>query len=521
MDFHEIQTEKEKLKIKEALALEQALTSKDVDSIHKAQNYLKLQIQNQSNFPKPDIGKSILVDPFYANQSNGYLEKRSTVNWNVLRAMSYTPIPRAIIHTRKTQISEFCVPQDKKGAVGFVIRKKKKSYFNSEEDKVSKAEQKEIDELTEFVLNCGDKSNKWHEDDFDGFVRQFMEDSLALDQAVFEPVYARGGEIVEFFATDGGTYRLIDEREDLPKVKGYNPKYVQVIDGQPVNYFYPWELCFGLRNPQTDIRTMGYGRSELEDLINTVTDLLNASSYNSNYFRIGSNPKGILRVKNLNTNRIDEFRQNWLAEMAGVKNAHKLPIVDADTMDFINTQTSNKDMEYHKYIEFLIKISCAIYKISPEEIGFTLEGTGTGGLGNGDNETELEYSKSKGLYPLLRFLEAKINRFIIGPKTEDKYELKFTGFGSKTEAQELEEDIKKVKEGGMAMQDFFQKYSGRELEDEDIILNPIYLQYKQMAMMGDQQSNEFVDDEFGGEEEDDNPFLQKAVNFVDKELNNK
>jgi len=526
--LEDIENDKMRLEFERHFALQKAYESKDVDAIMKAEAFLR---KNNVN-PQKDSSKAIVIDPFNRNINYGYYEKSSNLNFGMLRAMSLTTVPQAVLKTRKAQMVEFTNPQPDKYSPGFIIRKKRKSYAQGQDEKVSKQEQAEIDELTEFVLNCGSNENTWMSEDFGVFVQKFIDDSLSLDQGCFEIVRGRVPrleEILEFYAVDGTTMRIADsidnentKNEKKEAINGYFPSYVQVIDGQIMNEWYPWELCMGIRNPQTNIRTNGYGRSELETLINTVTDLLNASSYNSNYFRIGSNPKGILKVKNMNTSRIEEFRQNWMADMAGVQNAHKMPIIDADTLDFVSTQQSNKDMEYHKYMEFLIKMYCAVFTISPEEIGFTLEGTGTGGggLSGGDNTTELEYSRSKGLIPLVKFLQAKLNKFIVGPKSKGKYELVFLGVNQKTEEKELESDIKQVTNGGMAMQDFFRKYSGRDFKpDEDIILNPVYLQFKQMQSMmggpGDPNSNEFVDNE---EVDSDNPFVSKAQVFLDTEI---
>jgi hypothetical protein len=526
MELENIQEQYRRLQLQEQLMIQRAYESGDVDAIMKAESYVHKAKRTQNSV------KSIILDPFSSKVNYGWIEKNSNLSYSVLRGMSLTPIPRAIINTRKEQVAEFCRPQEDEYSTGFMIRKKKKHFLSDKENKLSKAEQQEIEDLTNWMINCGNINNKWHGDDFESFVRKFIEDCLSLDQGTFEVVRGRNSSmenIVEFLATDGSTYRIADSYdEDEAKkdkkdvmINGYLPSYVQLIEGRIVSEFYPWELCFGVRNPQTNIKSSQYGRSELEDLINTVTDLLNASSYNSNYFRIGSNPKGILKVKNLNTTRIEEFRQNWLSEMAGVQNSHKMPIIDADQLEFISTQQSNKDMEYGKYLEFLIKISCAIYKISPEEIGFPLEGMNASSLSQGDNKSELEYSRNKGLAPLLRFLQNKINKMLIGPLTNDKYEFIFTGFDKKTEMAELESDIKKVTNGGMSVQDIFKKYSGRDIDlDKDIILNPIFLQYKQMMAMGNPESNQYIEDEFE-DEEDDNPFVSKAVSFLDEELNHK
>lgn len=514
--FEEIEEQKAKLHLEEQLFLKKSLESNDVDSIMKARKFL----ENRGN-QNHENGKAIMVDPFHRNVNHGYLQKQNSISFGMLRAMSETPVPQAIITTRKSQISEFCVPQADKYENGFLIRKKKRHFIDEDQNKISKKEQEEIHLLTEFLLRCSEDDFNFDGDDLTKFVEKLTDDCLAFDQGTFEIVRGRKqslDNVVEFYAIDGGTIRIADPNREAKEINGQKPKYVQIIDQQIREEFYSWELGFCTRNQKTNIKSGGYGKGELEILINTVTDLLNASMYNSNYFRIGSNPKGILRVKNMNTTRIEQFRQEWLADMVGVKNSHKMPIIDADTLDFINTQQSNKDMEYHKYMEFLIKIACAIFKISPEEIGFPLEGTGHGNLGGGDNKTELEYSKSKGLKPLLRSIQTWINKYIVGPKTNYKYEFVFVGFNQKTEREELEDDIKKVQHGGISQQDFFIKYSNREPDfDEDIILNPIYLQYKQIMMMGDAESNQYIDET---EEEDDNPFMQKAVTFIDKELNN-
>jgi len=514
-DIKNIDDQLRKLQIQKTLQLEQDLKSGDIDRIFKAQTYLS-NFVNKQTFQTDNKTQSLLIDPMSGSNFN-YLEKQSRVSLPILRQMSLTPIPRAIITTRKEQVAAFCKPQTDEYQTGFIIKKKKGFYEDRDTDKISEKEKKEIDFITDFVLNCGTDSKKWHGDDFETFIRQFVEDSLALDQATFEAIRTKGGELIEFIATDGATYRIadIDQGQFQKKEKlGYSPTFVQVYNSQIVAEFYPWELCFGVRNPQTNLYSFGYGRSELEDLMTSITDMLNATAYNSNYFKIGSNPKGIIKAKNLNTSRLDEFKQQWNADMGGVRNAHKMPIVDADQIDFISTQQSNKDMEYSKYQEFLIKIHCAIYKISPEEIGFPLEGTNRGGLGGkASNKEELQYSKDKGLAPLLKFIESKLNKYIVGPISDDKYVLEFVGYDFKTESQEIELDEKKSRMGAISAEDMFMKYSKRKLTPKDTLLNPVYLQAQQMKMMGNPESNAAMGEE---EEVDDNPFEKSLNDFIDR-----
>ena len=520
----DLEFQEAKITVQRELALKKAIASDNADDIVKAQNYW-LQKQKTDK----DTGKGLIVDPQQTYlSSNGYIEKNFNISFQVLRQMSRTPVPRAIIGTRKEQVAEFCSPQRDKYSPGFIIRKKNTDYYgNGGETNNSKEDIKTINKLTDFVLNCGDNSNKWHGDDFESMIRKLVQDSLSFDQYTFEVIRNRKGQINEFLALDAATIRVADTYDsdslarnntEMKKVNGYYPSHVQVYQSRVMADFYPWDLCFGVRNPQSDLFSNNYGRSELEDLISTVTSLLNADAYNSNYFKIGSNPKGILRVKNLNTSRLEEFRSQWMAEMAGVQNSHKMPILDADKVDFITTQQSNKDMEYGKYYEFLLKIACAIYTISPEEIGFPLEGSG-GGLGNGDNKTELEYSKSKGLYPLLRNLEKSMNKYIVGPASENEFEFVFVGLRERTAEAELEMQVKEV-QYLKTVNEVRKARGDKEIDGGDIILNPIFFQAEQAKATGEQQeSNDYMDSYVDEEEDEDyNPFMKSLQTFVNDEL---
>lgn len=497
-------------------AIQSALTSGSVDEIYKAQRYLQTIAPKDQNV-KP---QSLLVDP-QLHGADGYKEKSFRLSYDILRAMARSPIFKAIIRTRISQVMNFIEPQKDKYSPGFVIEPKNATVTDAG-IKLSKQQEARIAELTEFVLNCGDNTNEWHGDNFASFTRKFMIDSLELDQCTAEIVRNRGGEVCEFIATDAATYRIADTNNDQRSLatnlqkgmkNGYLPYYVQVYQSRILAEFYPWELIFGIRNPSTSILSNGYGRSELEDLIENVTAMLNADQYNANFFKVGSNPKGILRVTgNVNQGRLDEFKNHWQAQMAGVRNAHKLPIIEADKMDFINTQQSNKDMEYSRYQEFLIKVGCAHYLMDPAEIGFPMQGTSdAAGLGgNGGTKEKLEYSRDKGLKPLLTSYQNWINKYIIDQK-DPNYVLRFKGLDVESPEKELENDVKAV-QNWSTVNEIRRKRGMKDIEGGDIILNPIFLQQQMAAMQGDQQSSEYVE----SNQEEPNPFQKSLEDDIKK-----
>lgn len=511
LSIDKIQEEKEKLRIQEQLALEKAFKSNSVNEIMKAQSYLKTIEKRQET-----ESKSILVDPLALQTSSGYKDKPWSLSYDVLRGMARTHVVKAIIETRKDQVSSFCVPQKDKYSTGFIIQKKQKFSLQKQEVKLTKKDEQRIEDLINFLLGCGNTENFWHADTFDIFIGKVLGDSLTLDQATFECVRNRKGELIEFFATDAGTFRVADSYDDdfrdvrrqkEVEVKGYTPSHVQVYMNNIVSEFYPWELCFGVRNPNTDIRLNGYGRSELEDMIQTVTAILNSDLYNANFFKVGSSPKGILKYSgNINQNTVEDFRRQWIAQVSGVMNMHKIPIINADKLDFINTHVPNKDMEFSKYQEFLIKISCALYKIDPSEIGFPMSGSADSKpMFEGNNEARLKYSRDKGLKPLLKKIEFWINKWIIW-QLDPTYEFRFVGIeDEKNEKDELDQDIQKIA-NFQTVNEIRSKWNLDEIEGGDIILNPTFTQAKMMAQQGNQDSNAAMDQMNGGEEDNSNPF---------------
>ncbi len=402
---------------------------------------------------KPEEGKSMLVDPMLNQSSMGFFEKYSRLGFDTLFNMSHVPVIRAIINTRKDQVSAFTQPQPSKYSKGFVIRKKTSGLSASlPGDGLSARERKDTEVLVSFLENGGDNSNKWHGDNFETFVRKMVEDSLVLDQYSFEVMRTLKGDPYEFVAVDAKTIRIamtfwdnqspdfISPDRNDQAIDGYLPSYVQIYQGTVYTEFYPWELCMGIRNPHTDLNYSGYGRSELEDLLQTVTAMLNAEKYNAKVFNNKILSNGALFLKNahgVNQARLEEIRASIRSMGTGVDNAHNTLILPAEAAEWIQDKMSNRDMEFSYYQQHLIRLACSIYKISPEEIGFN-DAIGQRGLGSGraSHKEDLDHSKEKGLAPLLRTLQRSINKYLIGPKSGDKYEFLFVGLDVESERQE-------------------------------------------------------------------------------------
>lgn len=538
LSYSEIDSLQSALPVLLETKIQSALSSSELEKAMEAGLYVekkRLSYNNQE--------KSIFFLPdSIAYSGRGYKETLSRVSFDTLQKMGNLYCVKNIISTRIEQITQFLSFSLDEQKEGYTIRKKKSLFDKGDTDGLpTKSEQKRIEAIVEF-LERGGKTDKWElPDSFTTFVRKIMQDSLTIDQLAFEVVRNRGGEPLKFRAVDGSMIRLLDSVDpnyaqnfERFRWKGYLPKYCQVFEQQIVfnpqlqEYvlYYPWELGFGVRNVSTDIWNNGYGKSELETLIEIVTYILNGVQYNGNFFKNGSNPKGFIKMKSPNTNaaQMNEFKQKWRQMLTGTENAHKIPIFSGIDMEWVDLQKGNRDMEFDNWTKFLIVMLCSVYRIDPSELGFQFRDAAQV-FGQDGQRQRLDHSKKKGLYPLLIFLQDIINRYIVS-ELDEEMEFAFTGIDVEDEAKQVDLDSKKLQSGMVSLQDIFRKYSGRELDEkEDIILNPVYQQIQQQKMYGGMGMNQMVDEEsgeegeianpFAEEETSDNPIMEKAFEYID------
>lgn len=519
-----------RLQAKKAILVEQAFHSTNPSDLIKANNVMK------TITPYEEVDrKSYLVDPYQFNSFMGYKDKPYSLSYRMLNRMSYgVPIIRGIIGTRIDQVADYCDVQKDKYSIGFVIRKKQPHYNTGEAPKMTREEIQKIDEITEFILNCGTDANSFENDDFDTFVRKIINDSLTYDQMCFEVTRNPfSKKVTSFVAVDAATIRLSDSydqqhfenngNKDVERIQwggntkltskkqyGYLPKYCQIKDSVAVADYFPWELSFGVRNPTTNIYNNGYGVSELEILTNTITSMLWSDEYNRRFFSQGSAPKGLLKIKAgsaMSQPMMAQFKQQWQSMMSGVYNSWRTPIMEAD-VDWVDLQKSNQDMEFSKWQEYLIKLSTAIYRIDPSEINFPLSGGSNDKMFGTDGGTKerIQNSKDKGLYPLLKFLQRKINKYIVS-QIDPRFEFAFQGLDVEDPKEELAADVTMM--GNFMTIDEIRVRRGLvPLGAENggnIIANSIWLQNKNAQDMAKQQEAQMAQGGQPGQEGEQNP----------------
>jgi len=584
--------------------------------------------------PMPDTPavqdpKTLFWDPFAIIEQLGFKERPSSITYGTLKAMVYRmPIVQALIQTRIQQVAAFCKVSRDRYDLGFKIATREALH------EPTPAERQWIRQAETMITRTGITDNPRGRDSFEKFVRKYMWDSLVYDQGVFEVVPDRRGRPCEFYAVDGSTFRLADSASTyLNEDDKTAVRFVQIYDGMIISEYNQEELCFGIRNPRTDIRSFGYGVSELEMALVVITALLFGWEYNVKAFSQGSAAKGILNFKGAIPERqLQAFRRHWYQMISGVENClagdvtidtpesncqiseflggalerktqiwdganwqkaivyktkeskqlifttlgngtrlgtspdHKFevigdkeipvwkvqselkigdmvlvnsqkvnrqipvgidmpfnyglepvikievtdkfvpmfdvqvyhkdhrfmangvsthnswrtPITNAEDLQWLPMQNTNRDMEYSAWFDFLIKIVSALYTIDPVEINFKYGNAGQrGAMTEASNQEKVTESKERGLRPLLRFLESNINQWIIRPINEN-FEFKFVGMDSHTRDQTADLNMKLVK-SVRTIDELRAEDDLPALPDGkgEIILDPTWLQFSQ------------------------------------------
>ena len=380
-------------------------------------------------------------DPFALVEQLGYKEKPTAITYGTLRAMVWKlPILRAIIKTRVDQVAAFCLPQMPPHEPGFRIRLRESTRTPQ------LYELKEMRRIEEWLMSTGViMKDRREREGIELLVRKLVEDSLTFDQLNMEVVPDRRGLPCQWYAVDPATIRYVDSAKLAPDHNMDSPYCVQIYDNVVVGEFTRREMVFGVRNPRTDIRSHGYGTAEAEMMINTITYLLWGMQHNGTYFSQGSIPKGLLNIKGAIPDRqLRAFRRQWYQMVSGTETRWRTPIINAEDLEWLELDKTNRDMEFSAWMDFLIKIACSVYGMDPIEVNFKYGGSGQKAMFEAANKVKIVESKAKGLQPLLKFVARIFNENIIWPNTED-FALEFTGLSPMTPKELADLETMKVR----------------------------------------------------------------------------
>ncbi len=481
--------------------------------------------------------QSIDFDDKEYENSQGWREKIGPVGFDFLKEIASSSIFTAISLRRINEIAAFCHPQRSKYDIGYAIK------MRDENKEAGDTEKKEIKEIIEFINNTGyekgrEKITKQSRT-LEEFVRLIVNDRLKYNQISFERVpfqYTKKGEfkLHSFYYTPSNSIKYaIPKKESKEALKSsVNPDYfkdpdkikkridsfkdddlyyVQVKEGRIINVFDHNELALIQGNLNGDLDNNGYCKGELELAINMISGHVFAETHNRVYFTQGFSNKGILVIKKKMARRdMDRFKQHFRQQMQGTSNAFRVPIVSNTEIQWVSFQADAKDMEWKEWMYYLIRLICACFQMSPQEINFDITRDTGPSLsdGGGRHREILSMFKETGIRPLLRWLANIINREIIRYYNSEyykKYVFEFVGIDAEQRNDEIERLCKEI-QNYKTVNEARKELDMEKIENGDIILNGAYLQYlgmkQQQSMMGGMPSyNDESEDENETEEE--------------------
>lgn len=453
------------------------------------ENLIAHQGENRPETRGTPVPKSWFTQPneMLSDLGFGYMEHPSSITYDTLRSMSLRNSVIAAVHqTRIGQITQFCKPQENEFSVGFVWKHRNRFH------KMTSADEDRKRELTSYILNCGVKFS-YDRDDFETFAKKTIRDRLTYDQMTWEKIPTFSGLPHSFHAVDAATIRLV-KRPHIRSAPMSNEeertriRYRQIDDGVIIAEYTAEEMNFAVSNPRSDIRVKGYGLSELELLITTVTYHLFAEQWNQNVFSQGATTKGIVNVSgNVSPAAFEDFKIQWLSQIAGVQNAWRTPITNMEDVSWIPLQPSNTDMGYQQWLEYLIKIVAAIYQINPAQFNFDVAGPQNAPSHMTVNEARQEVSKDRGLAPMVETFFKEVNRDLIAPH-DPNWVLTPVGLDARTEEQAIELRQKAL-QSHRTMNEIRAEEGLPPVLHGDVVMNPVYTSHL-TQVQGRQQQEE-------------------------------
>lgn len=354
----------------------------------------------------------------------------------LLKRYSKNNIVNAIINIRSNQVALYCKPArySPKG-LGYTIRLKDITEVPTKE------QEEKIKEIESFLMNTGDTVDNTR-DSFLNFVKKMVRNTYVYDQVNFEKVFDSSGKFRRFTTVDPSTiFFATDSRGRLVTT---DEKYVQVLNQRVVATFKTKEMAFAVRNPRSDVEVGGYGFSELEITLKQLLAQENTELFNDRFFSHGGTTRGVLHMKvggGQSQQALDIFRREWKSSLSGINGSWQIPVISAEDVKFVNMTPSARDMEFEKWLTYLINVVCAVFVIDPAEINFPNNGgvssSKGGSLNEGNSKQKNQASQNKGLMPLLEFIADTINRFIIA-EFSDEFMFVFEGGDTQTELEKLE-----------------------------------------------------------------------------------
>jgi len=236
-------------------------------------------------------------------------------------------------------------------------------------------------------------------DSFRSFIEPVIEDILVLDAGVVENVRNLRGQIAQLWGVDGGTIRINALWDGADPNE---PRYFWYPDYQMRHAFRNDDMVYMMANPAT-YRVVGL--SPMETLKMTIDAELAGQTYNNRQVTNAA-PDGMLDLgEGARPEQVAAFQSYWQAEVAG-KGAMAF-LGGSRNAKFVPFRSSNRDMQFLEWQMFLVRKIAAVFGISPQDLGLTMD------VNRSTSEVQAENTEDRGLRPLLALIQEYLTREIV------------------------------------------------------------------------------------------------------------
>lgn len=245
-----------------------------------------------------------------------------------------------------------------------------------------------------------------------------LEDLLIIDRGALVKIRDSKGRLVALTPVDGATIRpIIDDN-------GYIRQYAQVVDGQElVNIYDKDDIILFRMNVTPDIYRYGYGMPNLEVLAKTVLSDIFIDKGNLDYYRKGGSvPEGLLVVEppgntdegyvQLDKETLDGIQRQLQAII--MSDFTQVPLVSGGKFTWIDLKGRRKDMQYKELAEYLTRKICAVFQVSPQDVGVISD------VNRSTAETQMSLTRAKGLETLASAISQSLTRGVIDELRPEK-----------------------------------------------------------------------------------------------------
>lgn len=365
-----------------------------------------------------------------------------------------------ILMLRMNAIADFAHVPQFDGDTGFQVVP-----CNNPTHRMTAAEQREADRITEFLLYTGVPQGRWWRDSFRVALQKLFYNTFVFDAMPIELVPDDRGHLAEWYVQDGGSIRLTDPRVYMPQTaigKKVEPiRYIQTVMDMVTAEWNGAEMLYGIRNASPVINQNGYGLPELESLVEMVTVEIEAVTYAHRQLSQGSIPQGLMAITtergDLPMPDIDgeatgqgteDYARAWRNELAGPENAGKMAYLRLEPGEDIHFWATHppKDMPFMQLLEVAHNTICMVFGANPAEIP-TVYGTMRSGFtAESPAPSDRRESRTEGLRRFLNAIRDEALNPLVQRLNPD-FELQWVGIDLVQEHDRLNYETEMLKNG--------------------------------------------------------------------------